>query len=605
LSKFDHILYGREGERYLLLGNEAIARGCIEGGVDVVTAYPGTPSSEIADTLSQLASKGGFYMEYSTNEKVAVEVAGGAAIAGARAVTTMKHVGVNVAADTLATLAYVGIRGAFVVVSADDPNAWSSQNEQDNRLYAPLFSIPCIEPSDPQEAKDFTLYAFELSEKLELPVMLRTTTRISHTRGPVVFGPIKERRAKGFVRDRARFVMIPAHARTRHKVLLQKLEEAQQIAENAPINKVHITDSKVCIVTSGVSYGYVADAIKQLGEDIAILKLGFIYPPPVQLIWDFIKRFEEVIVIEELEPYLERIVKQVIAEHQDRIVVHGKNLLPRCGELSIPTLLKNIAHKLGKKVEESKQLLPIKVPKRPPVLCPGCPHRASALVLKRVIGDAVATTDIGCYALQVLPPLELGDVLVCMGASIGIACGIAVATGQRVAAVIGDSTYFHAGLPGTVNAVYNKHNIMIVILDNGTTAMTGHQPHPGTGIRGLGDRGVRVLLEDVVRGCGVRNVKVVDPYNLKEAEKAVRSLWERDEVTCVIFRRRCVLLEREKPRTIYRIDQEKCTKCMSCIRLLGCPAIQLVDGSVVIRRELCAGCGVCAQVCPSKAIVKT
>jgi len=624
LPKPEVVLRGRPGDRYLLLGNEAVARGIIEAGVGVMTTYPGTPSSEIADTISAIAKEAGIYMEYSTNEKVAVETAAGAAICGVRSATCMKHVGLNVASDALMTLAYVGVRAGMVVITADDPNCWSSQNEQDNRYYAMLSGLPCLEPSTPQEAKDMFLHAIAISERLELPCLLRMATRVSHTRGPVLFGPREEPAERGrFERDVARFVMVPAHARVRHRILLERMRAAREMAEGSELNGVVREGGEIGIITSGVAFNYVVEAVEKAGIDAGILKIGFIHPFPRKLVADFASKYDDVLVVEELEPYLELNVLAALQEAGVRTRVHGKlgaELVPRHGELSTRLVLRALCslakrplpldfEALDERVKKAEALLP----PRPPVLCPGCPHRASFFVIKRVVGErAVCTTDIGCYALGIQPPLRVGDVLICMGASVGTACGISKALGERVVAVVGDSTFFHAAIPALINAVYNGHPITVAVLDNLTTAMTGGQPHPGMGVRGTGEPGKRILIEEVAKGCGVEHVYVVDPFDIKEATQVFKEAVSVEGPSVVVFRQRCRLEAVREARRKgielpkYEVDLEACTGCGVCVKAFGCPALVLAsDGSISIDEELCTGCGVCAQICPYGAIKRS
>jgi len=610
------------GTRVLLLGNEAIARGAIEGGIGVFTTYPGTPASEIADTLALVAKRIGMYMEYSTNEKVAMEVAGAAAIAGVRAMTAMKHVGLNVAADPFMTLAYVGVNAGMIVVSADDPSCWSSQNEQDNRYYALLSGVPMLEPANPQEAKDMVLYGLRISEELKLPVLLRTTTRISHMRADVTLGPIQRPSLKGsFEKDPQRYVPVPAHARRLHIALLEKMEKAKEISEKCEFNAIIEGEgtSEYGVITSGAAFNCVMDALHMLNIDVDVLKLGMTNPLPEQIVIDFLKRCEKVIVVEELEPYLELQVKMLAYEHGLNVKILGKRegLLPRFHELSPDVVLNAICNAFGIKhhsgnsntmevyEKEVKEILP----PRPPILCPGCPHRAIFYAVKEATkGKAVYPTDIGCYTLVLNPPLKTADILFCMGSSIGTSCGLSKVLDSAIVAGIGDSTFFHAGIPGLINAVYNKHKFVLVIAGNETTAMTGHQPHPGTGITGLGEKSTAVAAEDVAKGCGVKFVKVVDPYNLEETIRAIKEALEADEVAVIVARRKCALLatrERfEKGEKIipYKVDPEACKGCKICITRFGCPAIVWNGKHAQIVEELCIGCGVCAQVCPHNAI---
>ncbi len=615
-----HILLKDEpGKRVLLLGNEAIARGILESGISIVTTYPGTPASEIGDTISAIAQEAGVYMEYSVNEIVAVEVAGGAANCGVRALAAMKHVGLNVAADALMTLAYVGVRGGLVIVSADDPECYSSQNEQDSRLYALLFNLPCLEPSNPQEAKNMVAYAIEISERLELPVIMRTTTRVSHTRAPVTFGKLAKPDLKGnFVKDIKRLVMVPAHARPRHNVLLQRMEKAKEITETSPYNTIYPKgkEKEYGIISSSSAYNYTVEAARILGLEVDVLKLGMTHPLPEKMIGEFAKEHDKVIIVEELEPYLELHVKAIAKDHAPSTEVYGKRYFPRSGELSTSLVLRGLAEITGRKIPIDFEGLAKrcnevseKIPPRPPILCAGCPHRASFYVIKRAVGEkAIYPTDIGCYSLGIAPSSKVGDILVCMGSGIGTAQGISKTTKMDTIAIIGDSTFFHAGVPRLLNAVYNKHKIVVAVLDNLTTAMTGHQPHPGTGVTGMQTSTEPIAIENVAEGCGVKFVRVVDPFNVKEAEKALKEALQFPETSLIVFRAPCALIfAREKRRKGLEIVpfkiNEKCTNCMACIKLLGCPAIILKeDKTVAINESICVGCSLCAHVCPYKAI---
>jgi len=609
------------GKRVLLLGNEAIARGALEAGIGVVTTYPGTPASEVGDSLAAIATKAGLYMEYSVNEMVAVEVAAGAANCGVRALTAMKHVGLNVAADMLMTLAYAGVRGGYVMVTADDPECHSSQNEQDNRFYALFSNLPCLEPSDPQEAKEMTISAIEISEKLELPVLLRTTTRVSHTRGPVVYGELTKPNLKGrFIRDVKRLVMVPANSRPKHSVFLRTMERAKEISEASAHNRV-TRESKnrgFGIISSSSAYNYAVEAADLLGLGANFLKLGMTHPLPEKMIGEFLRNHRTVVVVEELEPYLEMQVKAIAKDRAPNIDIHGKlgkAHFSREGELSTREVVAGLAEITGRKlpidfkgIDEKYAKVAKDLPRRPPVLCAGCPHRASFYVIRKAGGEgALYPTDIGCYALGIAPPLNVGDIMICMGASLGTAQGISRVTGAPTIAVLGDSTFFHAALPGLVNAVYNSAKVTLAVLDNATTAMTGHQPHPGTGLTGMGSPSEKVAIEKVAEGCGVKYVRVVDPFKLKESQRVLREALQQAGPSVVVFRAPCVLMDvREKRRMGVKIVPyevtEACTNCMVCIKLLGCPALLVEDGSAHIDESLCTACGLCAQVCPYKAI---
>ena len=603
----------------LLLGDEAIARGILEAGVSVVTTYPGTPASEIGDSVSEIASEAGLYMEYSVNEMVAVQVAAGAANCGVRALAAMKHVGLNVAADLVMTLAYTGVRGGCVIVTADDPECYSSQNEQDNRFYALLSNLPCLEPSDPQEAKEMTVYAVELSEKLELPVLLRTTTRVSHTRGPVAYGNLTRPNLKGdFIRDVKRLVMVPANSRPKHKVLLRQASKAKEISEKSPYNKVARRGKEIGIISSSSAYNCAVEAANLLDLDAGVLKLGMTHPLPEKMIAEFLKAYGRVVVVEELEPYLEMQIKAIAKDHAPNTDVNGKmngQFFPKEGELTTRLAAAGLSKITGKrlpidfqKIDEKYAAVARDLPSRPPILCAGCPHRASYFVIKKVGGDnAVYPDDIGCYALGIAPPFGVGDIMICMGASVGLAQGISRATGRDTVATIGDSTFFHAGIPGLVNAVYNNSRIVVAVLDNLATAMTGHQPHPGTGVTGMQLPAGKILIEKIAEGCGVKYVRVVNPFRTKEATAVLREALRQPGPSVVVFRAPCTLMEaREKRRKGIKVASaritEKCTSCMACIKLLGCPAIVVEEGRVRIDENSCAACGLCVSVCPYGAI---
>jgi len=615
------LLQNKPGKHVLLLGNEAIARGVLEAGIGVVTTYPGTPASEIGDSISEIADAAGIYMEYSTNEIVATEMAGGAANCGVRALSAMKHVGLNVASDLVMTLAYAGVRSGYVIVTADDPECYSSQNEQDNRYYALLSHLPCLEPSDSQEAKDMTISAIEISEKLEIPVLLRTTTRISHTRGPVTYGKLTKPNLKGeFIKDVKRLVMVPANSRPKHPVLLRKLEEAKEISEASPYNKITFEGKsrEFSVISSSSAYNYAVEAADVLGLSLSFLKLGMTHPLPEKMIVEFLKKHEKIIVAEELEPYLEMQVKALAKDYAPDVEIYGKMkslYFPRDGEFSTRIVAIGLAKITGKKlsidfrkIDDKYAKVAKSLPPRPPILCAGCPHRASFYLIRKVTGEnAICPTDIGCYALGIAPPLKIGDIMICMGASIGIAEGISKVISKDTIAVIGDSTFFHAGIPGLINAVYNNHKIIIAVLDNLSTAMTGHQPHPGTGMTGMHRQTEKILIEKVAEGCGVKYVKVVDPFKIKEAEAALKGALQHPGPSVIVFRAPCALMVvRERRRKgaemlVCRIT-DKCTDCMACIKLLGCPALTVEDGKVVINEALCVACGLCASVCPYNAI---
>jgi indolepyruvate ferredoxin oxidoreductase alpha subunit len=591
--------------KLLLLGNEAIARGCMEAGVSIAATYPGTPSSEVGGVLERVAHKVGMYFEYSTNEKVAMEVAGAAAATGLRAFAFMKHVGLNVASDAFVTLGYTGVRGGMVVMTADDPTAHSSQNEQDNRFYAKLALVPMLEPSTPKEAKDMLKMGFEISEELGSPVLYRTTTRVNHARGIIELEKIPKIEQGGhFERDPQRFVCIPAHARLDRIAQLERWERAMDMTENSPLNFLE-GEGEIGIITSGVSYTYSKEWLK----GVQILKLGFTNPAPEKKIADFMKGKRFVIVIEELEPFLEDEVLRIAKSHGIDVPVYGKRTghLPRAFEFN-PDIIASLSDLVS--VEERKPPLDVEkivLPRRPPMLCAGCPHRGTFYAAKRAVGkeEVICSIDIGCYTLGVQPPLSMGDFLLCMGSSIGAAGGFSKATDQKVMAFIGDSTFFHAGVPGLINAVFNDHRFVLVILDNRTTAMTGHQPHPGTGRKHGEWTSEAMKIEPLVKGLGVGYVKTVDPYDVKGTQAAMKEALEYDGVAVIIAERACPLAlkkERRLTKGQYRVDQEKCNKCYTCVEKLSCPALFRVGDDVVIEETMCIGCGVCSQVCPKKAI---
>ena len=613
MRAMDRLLEAKPGSKVLLLGNEAIARGALEAGVAVATTYPGTPASEIGDALARVARDAGIYFEYSVNEMVATEMAIGAAASGVRALTSMKHVGLNVAADALMTFAYTGTRGGFVLVTADDPSCHSSQNEQDNRYYALLGGIPLLEPSSPQECYEMTKEAFAISEKLELPVIVRTTTRVSHVRGPVTVGEIVPGlKKKEFVKDPSRFVTVPAVARVRHLVLLEKLRQAESMADQSPFNKIHRIGSsgRLGIITSSAAFNYAMDAAKALGLSVDVLKIGFSYPLPRSKVIEFLKGHDSVLVVEELEPVLETGVR-AIAQHESlhtKILGKDDELLPRAHEFDQAIVASALSKAFGvtgsKAVEGVVDLQGL--PVRPPVLCAGCPHSATYYAVNKATNKrAIFASDIGCYTLGASPPHSAADLLVCMGSSVGTAGGLAKVNDRPIIAFIGDSTFFHAGIPGLINAVHNGHKFLLMILDNRTTAMTGHQPHPGSAKGPTCCDITAVSIEEVVKGCGVTWLKVVDPYDIKLMTETVIEALAQQSVSVIIARRECALIaKRDEEGAIiekHQIDQEVCKKCRTCVDRFQCPAISSIDKVQTIDETLCAGCGVCEQICPHKA----
>ncbi|TYP58570.1 indolepyruvate ferredoxin oxidoreductase subunit alpha [Thermosediminibacter litoriperuensis] len=579
-------------KKVFLTGNEAIARGAYEYGVTFASAYPGTPSTEILENIAKYSE---IYSEWAPNEKVALEATAGASMAGARAIVSMKHVGLNVAADPLFTLAYTGVNGGLVIVSADDPGMHSSQNEQDNRNFAPFAKIPMLEPSDSQEAKDLVGEALKISEMFDTPVLFRTTTRVSHSRSVVQIGERQEAGIKPYVKNPEKFSMIPGFARKRRLILKERLKALEEYSEKFPYNRVEWGKSyDVGIITSGISYQYVKEVF---GDEVSVLKLTMTFPLPKKMIAAFVEQVKEVYVVEELDPYLENQIRAM------GLKVRGKELIPEIGELSAEILREALK---GDKVTPAFKPY-TSVPPRPPVLCPGCPHRGVFYVLKKM--KAVVTSDIGCYSLGVLPPLESIDSILCMGASISMGHGFKKACeingkDATVVTVIGDSTFLHSGITSLMDAVYNRSNTINIIVDNCITAMTGHQHHPGTGYNIKEEPAAAVSLEAVCRAIGVENVLVVDSYDLKAVEDAVKKALEYKEGPSVIIARRvCALLKGKGPKGLYSISEEKCRKCRMCLRL-GCPAIQVRGDGIFINPISCVGCSVCVQVCPFGAIEK-
>ena len=606
------ILAAKPDTKVLLLGNEAIARGALESGISVATTYPGTPASEIGDALARVAERAGVYFEYSVNEKVATEISIGAAASGVRAMVSMKHVGVNVAADALMTFAYTGTRGGFVIVTADDPSCHSSQNEQDNRIYALFGGFPLLEPSTPQECLDMTKRAFEISEELEMPVMLRTTTRIAHARAPVQVGQLRQSPSKGeFLKDPARFVPVPSTARERHVALLSKLEDAERLAEQSEFNDVEGGGTNPTgIITSSVAATYAKDAMGSLGLSADLLKLGFSNPLPRLRVLEFLRNHDEVFIVEELEPVLEVQIRALAQRESLGVRIFGKadGRFPRAHEFTESIVAAGLSPRTDDRgVDHAECASPPDLPLRPPVLCAGCPHSATYFAVSKAVGkNAIYASDIGCYTLGVAPPYSAADLLVCMGSSVGTAGGLAITNDKPIIAFIGDSTFYHAGVPGLINAVHQGHKFLLIILDNRTTAMTGHQPHPGSPPDSRSSAASSVTLEEVVRGCGVKWLRVVDPYDVETTIDAVNEAITQDGVSVMIARRECALITvRDDSGAIVRkhyIDQEACKKCRTCVTRFQCPAISSLNKTQTIDSALCAGCGVCAKVCPYVAI---
>jgi indolepyruvate ferredoxin oxidoreductase alpha subunit len=595
--------------KQVLSGNEAIALGAYHAGVGVAAAYPGTPSTEILEAIARFP---GLYVEWSTNEKVAIEVALGSALAGVRAMTSMKHVGLNVAADPFLTASMVGVKSGLVVISADDPGMHSSQNEQDNRHYAPFARVPMLEPSDSQEAYSLMADAYSLSEELDSPILFRSTTRISHAKGvvqvdgerpeqtpPPIFGHLPQK-----------YVMVPSYARPRHPLMEQRITRTAQLFEKFPRNEAIWGDKEIGVISAGVAYQYAREAL----PEASFLKLVTTYPLPQELVRAFAAEVETLLVVEELDPFLEDQIRLM------GIPVQGKALFPVTGELSTQLVLEG-AKKAGLIQHEAKKViaapdLPGDLPARPPLLCPGCPHRGMAYVLNELgfgpgelTGKSearrhIVTSDIGCYTLMVYPPLASIDTCVCMGGSIGMAHGLEKAgVAERVVAILGDSTFMHAGIPALVNMFYNRSRSTVIVLDNRTTAMTGHQGHPASGRSARDEEAPMVDIASLARGIGIKDVNVISAFDLKELEATLRRCTENEETSVVVATGDCPLFQRVGA-TPFRVDAERCSGCELCLNL-GCPSITFAEEQASILVS-CVGesCGLCLQLCPSEAIEK-
>ncbi|MGA2675463.1 MAG: indolepyruvate ferredoxin oxidoreductase subunit alpha [Methanobacterium sp.] len=606
------VLTAQENEELFLLGNEAAVRGALEAGVSVASTYPGTPSSEIGDVFSKIAKDAEIYFEFSTNEKVALEVAAAAAVSGLRSFTFMKHVGLNVASDSLMTTAYSGVNGGMIVLSADDPSMFSSQNEQDNRHYAPFASIPLLEPSNPQEIKDVMNYGFKLSEEFQIPILIRTTTRVSHMRGVVKMDTIYKGKNVGFFyKDSKRFVPVPEAARRMHKKLMDKMKGLQERADESTLNQIFHKKGSLGIITSGGAFNYVMDVVNENDLPVNVLKLTFTYPFPEETVLKFMKDVEEVLVVEEVDPVMENGLLAVLGKNGVKKEIHGKldGYLPLIYEYNPGIVLNGIRKVLnGKAVENKIQEISIQLPNRPPTLCPGCPHRAVYYSVNKVISDlnldnVIFPTDIGCYTLGIESPYNAGDYLLSMGSSIGTSCGFSKATEQCIVSFIGDSTFFHAGIPPLINAVHNKDRFVLVILDNRTTAMTGGQPHPGLPVDGMGEVAPEISIEKIVEAMDVKFIRNINPLNLKESQLVLREALEYHGVAVIISKYPCMLIKsKRKMKNLVVEVKDNCINCTTCLDDLSCPAIYDENDSIRIDPKLCRGCGVCIQLCPEKAI---
>lgn len=574
--------------KQLLLGNEAVAQGLYEAGVRFVSSYPGTPSTEITETAVKFPE---ITCEWAPNEKVAAEAAAGAAIGGARSFCAMKHVGLNVAADPVFTMSYIGVNAGMVLAVADDPGMHSSQNEQDSRNYARAAKVPMLEPSDSRECMEYTKIAYELSEQFDTPVILRLSTRVAHGRSVVDCGPRAELPLKEYKKDPAKNVMLPAFARPKHELVEKRTLALQEWAEASPLNTAEDNGAEIGVITSGAAYQYVKEA---MGDTVNYLKLGMCWPLPDRLIQEFAAKCGTVYVVEELDSFLEDYCRKL------GLAVVGKEKFPRCGELS-----QRIVRKVLKGEELPSLALDTPIPPRPPAMCCGCPHRGVFYALKKE--NVYVSGDIGCYTLGASAPLSAMDACICMGASVSALHGYNKARGpeaeKKAVAVIGDSTFIHSGITSLIDVAYNASNSVVVILDNSITGMTGHQQNPSTGYNIKGDPAAAVDLEALCHAVGIRRVRVVDPYDLKAVTAALREELQAEEPSVIISRRPCVLLKSVKHAPALRVDPERCVGCKMCLGL-GCPAVSIREGKASIDPAQCVGCGVCASLCGKQAIVK-
>lgn len=625
------VLLDKEGKKIILMGNEAIARGFLEGGLQVAASYPGTPSSEIMATLITLSKEHDIYVEWSVNEKVAAEVSIAASLAGLRSMVSMKGVGVNVASEPFQAFTYMGTKGGIVLVCADDVGCHSSHTEQDNRFFAREAYLPIFEPFDPREAKEMANAALRYSEEWGQPIMLRITTRIAHTSADITLGNIPKDRRKGdFERLPNRWVNLPQNARKMRKKLIERMENITKAVNTLPYNLIEGGEgAEYGIIASGISYGYVRDVLNLLdiSEKVSLLKIGTPYPLPGELVEKLLSNSEKVLVVEELEPFVEMQVRALANKIGIQIPITGKELLPLSGELSIFKVMEAVGKFMEipipidrEKIEENQSAASSITPPRPPVLCPGCGHRSVFYAIKlaerrykRTDKDSkgfIKPSDIGCYTLGFQSPLEGVDTNLCMGASIGVSSGFSKVVEEPVVCTIGDSTFFHAGIPPLLNSVFNKANITVIILDNRTTAMTGFQPHPGVGVTAMGESSKMVAIEPLVKACGVDFVRSVNTYNIDELENAILEGVKHDGAAVIIAHGLCRMLELREMRSkgeiprIVTIDYEICKDCRICIDRFGCPAMFVSDEKVTIDQNLCTGCGVCMQkpVCAKGAI---
>ena len=591
-----------------LMGNAAIARGAIAAGLNVVSGYPGTPSTEVLETTAK-CNDGSIYVEWSVNEKAGLELGAGAAYCGARSMVTMKQVGLNVASDPLMSLAYIGVKGGMVILVADDPGPISSQTEQDTRTFASYSKLPCFDPSSVQEAYDMIQDAFEYSEKYKTPVLFRPTTRVCHGYASIEVkdeSEYKVNRPEGFVKDSKRWVIFPKLSYNAHMHIEDRNVEIAKVFSDYPHNIVEKTASRKGIATHGISYTYVMEALRGKADKPSVFKVSTPFPFPEEAALRFLEGLDEVLCIEELDPVIERELTYICGKYHLNTKILGKltHDVKNAGENTCASAAADIAKFIGYEVcQTAEHETPPPLPVRPPVLCAGCPHRASFFAVKEAMKGkkSVFCGDIGCYTLGNAMPLDMVDTCLCMGAGVNITQGIGnIEPDTSCFAFVGDSTFFASAITGAVNAVYNQANMTLVILDNSTTAMTGHQPHPGTGHTMMGEIVAKVSIENILRGIGLKTVETVDPLELDKAIETVKRVAAEDGVKAIIFKSPCaVLIKPEKPAVI---DSEKCIQCKKCIKTLGCPGIVISDGKVAIENSLCTGCGLCSQVCPVHAI---
>ncbi len=592
-----------------LMGNEAIAMGAIAAGVSLVAGYPGTPSTEVLETIAK-ANEGNIYVEWSTNEKAAMEVAAGAAYSGARALVTMKQVGLNVASDPLMSLEYVGVKGGMVIMVADDPGPISSQTEQDTRTFASFSKVPCFDPSSAQEAYDMIIEAFDYSEKYQTPVFFRPTTRVCHAYASIdvkeeseyFMGPIE-----GFVKDSSRWVIFPKLSYVNHAKIEARNKELSNVFSNYERNFIVPSNNRKGIATHGISYAHTSDFLGGKENLPAVLKISTPFPFPENLALEFLRSVDEVLCLEELDPVIEQALTYVCGKYNLNVKITGKisgEVLPS-GENSRDLINGYICKFMGWDMPEVKADATPELPVRPPVLCAGCPHRASFYAVKKAMKgkETIYAGDIGCYTLGNAMPLDMVDTCLCMGAGVNIAQGVGrIKPDTKCFAFVGDSTFFASAITGVVNAVYNGADMTLIVLDNSTTAMTGHQPHPGTGKTMMGSVTEKIDIEMVLHGVGVEVVKRVNPLNLDEAVNTVKEVSNMPGVKAILFESPCAVLF--KPERPVNVTQDKCTKCKKCIKEIGCPGLVVNNGQVMIDRTLCNGCGLCTQVCPFGAIEK-